>query len=153
MDHIAVPLRILLAEKEGGVQFNITCLKLYQFKRSTWWCLCVLQFAVQSVMLEKTLKKKHDLMEFASGPPLRGGYDANSGRPCTLIHNLPCSTPCRLFIHELFFTPSDLHLLVWNEHGRSPPFRPMRPLTLPWSRTSNLMCEVALNPYLQGTNV
>ena len=36
----------------------------------------------------------------------------NSGRPCTLIHNLPRRTPCRLLIHELFLGPLGLHLLV-----------------------------------------
>ena len=38
--------------------------------------------------------------------------DANSYKPCTLIHNLPCRTSCRHFIHELFFGPLGLHLLV-----------------------------------------
>ena len=37
-----------------------------------------------------------------------------------------------------------LHLLVWSELGRSPPFRRMRALTLPWSRAFSLVCEVAL---------
>jgi hypothetical protein len=57
----------------------------------------------------KIIKKAIGLLEFASRPPLRGGLHANSGRPCTLIHNLPCRTPCRLFIHEFFlgaFRPS-----------------------------------------------
>jgi hypothetical protein len=49
------------------------------------------------------IKKSHGLPEFASGPPLGGGLDANSGRPCTLIHNLPC---------KLFFGPLGLHPLV-----------------------------------------
>ena len=85
--------------------------------------------------------KSLGLPEFSSGPPLG---DANSGRPCTLIHNMPCRTPCRLFIHELFFGPLGLHLLVWSELGRSLPFRPMRALTLPWLGASSLVCEVAL---------
>ena len=34
----------LLAEKEGRIWFNIIiCLKLYQSKRITWWCLFVLE--------------------------------------------------------------------------------------------------------------
>ena len=90
--------------------------------------------------------KNHGLPEFSSDPPLGGGPDANSGRPCTLIHSPPCRTPCRLFIHELSFGPLGLHLLVWSELGRSPPFQPMRALTLPWSRAFNLVCEVALSP-------
>ena len=73
----------------------------------------------------------HGLPEFASGLPLGGGHDTNSSRPCTLIHDLLCRIPCRLFIHELFFGPLGLHLLVWSELGRSPPFRPMRALTFP----------------------
>jgi hypothetical protein len=57
---------------------------------------------------------------------------------------MPCRTPCRLFVHELFLGPLGLHLLVWNELGRSPPFQPTRALTLPWSGAFNLVCEVAL---------
>ena len=59
---------------------------------------------------------------------------------------MPCRTPCRLFIHEVFTGPLGLHLNVWSELGRSPPFRPMRALRLQWSRAFTLMCEVALNP-------
>ena len=39
MDCVVGPLHILLAEKEGRIQFNIRCLKLYHFERITWWCL------------------------------------------------------------------------------------------------------------------
>ena len=161
MNHVAGPLHILLVEKEGRSWFNITCLQVYQFKIITWWRLSilesvlefVLEFAMQYVLkyvpLEKRKRKSHGLLEFASSPPLGGRSDANHGRPCTLIHNQPCRTPCRLFIHKLFFGPLGLHLLVWSELGRSPPFRPMRTLTLPWSRAFNLVCEVALSPSLQ----
>ena len=76
----------------------------------------IMEFALQSilkyVMLGKNIKKNHGLPEFVLGPPLGGGFDANSGRPCTLIHNLPCRTPRRLFILKLFFGPLGLHLLV-----------------------------------------
>ena len=92
----------------------------------------------------KKNKKIHGLLEFVSYPPLGGGLDANSGRSCTLIHNLPCRTSCRLFIHELFFGPLGLHLLVWSELGRSLPFRPMRALTLPWLGAFSLVCKVVL---------
>ena len=65
MDHVAGPLHILLAENEGRIWFHIICLKRYQFKRITWWCLCVLEFILESVlefvlkfvMLEKIFKK------------------------------------------------------------------------------------------------
>ena len=95
------------------------CFKLYQFKRITWWCMSILQFIIKYVMqsdvkfvlLEKIIKK-NGLPLFALSPPLGGGSNANFGRPCTLIHTLPRRTPCRLFIHELFFGPVDLHLLV-----------------------------------------
>ena len=88
MDHVAGPLHILLAEKEGWIWFNIIYLKLYQFERITWWCLFVLESVLESalqsvlkfVMLEKIFFC-HGLPEFASGPPPRGGPDANSGRP------------------------------------------------------------------------
>jgi hypothetical protein len=57
MDHVAGPLHILLAKKEGRIWLNIICVKLYQVERITWWCLyvleSVLEYAVQSVMLEK----------------------------------------------------------------------------------------------------
>jgi hypothetical protein len=62
-------------------------------------------------MLEKILKN-HGLPEFLLDPPFEGEPDANSGKPCTLIHSPPCRTPCRLFIHKLFFGPLGLHLLV-----------------------------------------
>jgi len=64
------PLHTLLAEKEEGIWFNIICLKLYQFKRTTWWCLYVpkyvLNFTLQSVILEKLLKKSwsHGICKF-----------------------------------------------------------------------------------------
>jgi hypothetical protein len=32
MDHVGRPLHMLLAEKEGRIWFNKTCLKLYQFE-------------------------------------------------------------------------------------------------------------------------
>ena len=59
------PLHNLLVEKEGKILFHIKCLKLYQFKRVTWWCLSVMEFvmefALQSifkfVMLEKYFEK------------------------------------------------------------------------------------------------
>ena len=57
----------------------------------------------------KNIQKNHGLPEFASSPPLESGLDTNSGRPCTLIHKLPCRNPCRFFIHKLFlwaFRPS-----------------------------------------------
>ena len=64
MDHVAGPLHILLAEKEGRIWFNIICLKLYQFKRITWWCFYVLEFSMEfalpsilnNVLLEKNSK-------------------------------------------------------------------------------------------------
>ena len=134
-------------KKEGRILFNILCLRVYQFKRITWWRLSVLEsvlkYALQYVMLEIILKKSHVLLEFALHPPLGGGPNANPSKPCTFIHNLPCRTPCRLFIHELFFGPLGLHLLVWSELGWSPPFRPMRALTLPWSKAFSLVCETA----------
>ena len=57
MGHVARPLHILLAEIEGRIWFNIVCLKLYQFKRIDWWCLFVLEPALEYVMLDKTLRK------------------------------------------------------------------------------------------------
>ena len=38
MDHVAGPLHILLAEKEGRTWLYKICLKIYQFERTTWWC-------------------------------------------------------------------------------------------------------------------
>jgi hypothetical protein len=43
-------LHILLEEKEGSIRFNIIYLKLYQLKRITWWCLCVLESFMESSM-------------------------------------------------------------------------------------------------------
>ena len=41
MDHVAGPLHILLAVKRGEDLVLIICLKLYQFERTTWWCLSI----------------------------------------------------------------------------------------------------------------
>ena len=56
----------------------------------------------------------------------------------------PCRTPCRLFIYKLLFGPLGLHLLVWSKLGRSPPFWPMKALTLQWSWAFGLVFEGAL---------
>ena len=133
MDHVAGPLRILLAEKEGRIWFNVLCLKLYQFERITWWCLSVLEYVLQSTCNLSCWKKtSHGLPKFRE-------------KPWNLIHNPPCRIPCKLFIYEIFFGPLGLHLRVWSELGRwSPPFRPIRALRLQWSRAFSLVCEVAL---------
>ena len=55
--HVAGPLHILLAEKEGRIWFNKICLKPYQFERITWWCLSVLESALKIVMLKIYIKK------------------------------------------------------------------------------------------------
>ena len=69
----------------------------------------------------------------------------NFRTPWNLIQSPPCRTPYRLFIHEVFFGPLGLHIRVWSELGRSPPFRPMRARKLQWSRAFSLVCEVALS--------
>jgi hypothetical protein len=51
----AGPLHALLADKEGRINFNIICLKLYQFKMITWWCLSLPESILESVM-ESTLQ-------------------------------------------------------------------------------------------------
>ena len=56
MDHVAGPLHILLAKKEGRIWFNIICLKLYQYERTTWWCLYVMKFVLESTMEYAILK-------------------------------------------------------------------------------------------------
>ena len=98
-----------------------------------------LEICLGNCPAEKYLKN-HSLPKFASSPPLGGRPDVNSGRPWNLIH----SPPCRLFIYEVFLGPLGLHLHVWSELGRSPPFRPMRALRLQWSWAFNLVSEVAL---------
>ena len=65
-------------------------------------------------------------------------------KPWHLIDSPPCRTPCRLFIHKIFFGPLGFHLRVWSEPGRFPPFRPMRALRLHWSRAFNRAFEVAV---------
>ena len=73
---------------EGSIWFTITCLKLYQFDRITWWCLVVLEFALHSVVKyalqyvnKQKYQKNYGLHECSSGPPLGGGLDENSGVP------------------------------------------------------------------------
>ena len=50
MDHVAGALHILLAKKEGRIWFDMKCLKLYQFKRITWWCLSLLESVMDSCL-------------------------------------------------------------------------------------------------------
>ena len=125
-------------KNEGRIWFDIIGFKFYWFERITWWCLTVLEFILKPVMefalqlyflLEKKLK--------ISGSPKICVKPTSSERPL-------CRTPCRLFIHEAFFEPLGLHLGVWSELGRSPPFWPMKALRLQWSRAFSLVCEVAL---------
>ena len=59
MDHVAGPLHILLAKKEGMIWFNLICPKLYQFKRITWWCLFVMEFVMEFVLNFFMLEKKN----------------------------------------------------------------------------------------------
>ena len=155
MDHVAGPLHILLAEKEARIWFNIVCLKLYQFKRTTWWCLYVLeyitkfalQYILEFVLLKDKIKNQSWSLEICVSPPLGGGLDENSRRPWNLIHSPPCRTQRRLLIHESFFGPLGSHLRVWSELGRSSPFRPMRALRLQRSWAFGLVCEV--KPYIR----
>jgi len=113
---------IFWRKREGMIWFNIICFKFCRFERITWWCLSALEFGVRSalqsilkiVLLEK-YKNNHGLPEFALDPPLGGGPDENFKRSWNLIYSPPCKTPCRLFIHEVFFGSLDLHLRVWSE--------------------------------------
>ena len=137
----------------------MTCLKLYQFERNTWWYLSIMEYVLESILefvmksamkyvlkifILKKYQKNHGLPKFASSPPLGGRPNINSGRPWNLIQSPLCRTPCRLFIHELFLGPLGLHLRVWSELGPSPPFRPMRALRLQWSWAFSLVCEMVL---------
>ena len=61
-------------------------------------------------------------------PPLGGRSDENSRKSLIIIQSVPCKNPCRVFIHDNLFGPLGLHLLVWNELGRSWPFQLMRDL-------------------------
>jgi hypothetical protein len=140
IDHVCGSVAYFVGWKKGGFGLIYCVSKFYYFKRIIWWCLSVLK----SILLEKIVKKGRDLPECSSGPPPRGGADANYGRPWNLIHSSLCRTPCRLFIHEVFFRPLSLHLHVWSELGRSLSFPPMRALRLQWSWAFSLVCEVAL---------
>ena len=150
MDHVAGPLHILLAEKRGGIEYNMSqtlqiweyylvvvfvCPRIY----SRICCrICLEIYLVQKIL------KDHGLPKFALGPPFGGRPDENSGRPWNLLHSPPCRTPCRLFIHEVFIGPLGLHLCVWSELEQFPPFRPTRALRLQWSWAFSLVCGVAL---------
>ena len=50
MDHVGGPLHALLAEKVERILLNIMCLKLYPFKRITWWCLYVMEYVLEYAM-------------------------------------------------------------------------------------------------------
>jgi len=64
-----------------------------------------------------------------------------------------CRTSCKLFIHEVFFEPLGLHLRVWSELGRSPPFQPMRALRLQWSHAFNLCVKWPWGPRPHNVSV
>jgi hypothetical protein len=76
--------------------------------------------------------------------PLWGGPKINSNKSYKIIHSMPCRILRRVFIHEIFFGPLGLPLLVWSKLGWFHFFRPMRALSLKWSWTFNLVCEVAI---------
>jgi hypothetical protein len=60
-----------------------------------------------------TLAMCHETYHAGSYPKNHGlPEDANFRRPCNFIHSPPCRTSCRVFIHEIFFEPLDLHLRV-----------------------------------------
>ena len=49
----------------------------------------------------------------------RGGSNENFRRPWNLMHSLPCRTPRRFSIHEIFFGPLGHHLSCVKWVGRS----------------------------------
>ena len=50
-----------------------------------------------------------------------------------------------MFIHDTFYGPLGIHLLVWSECGWSQPFWPLEDFKTQQSQqTFGLMCEVAL---------
>ena len=110
---------IILREAFGGVSLSWNLL---------WNLSCWKKY--YKIMVSRNLPRK---------------VNENSGRPWNLIHSMPCKTPCRLSIHEIFFGPWGLHLRVWSELGRSTPFRPMRALRLQWSRAFSSVCDGALS--------
>ena len=61
MNHVAGPLHIVLAEKEGRIWFNIICLQVCHFKIITWWCLSVSESVLGSAMQSIT---KSVLLDF-----------------------------------------------------------------------------------------
>jgi hypothetical protein len=83
MDHVAGPIHILLAEREGRIWFNIICLKPYQFKDNylvVFVCPEICYGIYPTICLEichvgENILRNHGLPEFLSAP------DANFGRP------------------------------------------------------------------------
>jgi hypothetical protein len=110
---------------------------------SPLWIL--LQSIMKVVMLEKILKKSWST-GICARPTSKIPHE-NPKRLGNLIHIPPCKTPCRLSIHEIFFGPLGLHLRVWSELRRSPPFGSMRALRLQWSQAFSLVCEVTLSTH------
>ena len=77
---------------------------------------------------------------------LRHGHLLEVGLTQILVNYAPLSTTCHVELHvdlsSTNFMSLGLHLLVWSELGRSPPFRPMRARTLPRSGAFSLVGEV-----------
>ena len=65
-----------------------------------------------------------------------------------IIHGLSYRNPFRLYIHDSFYDPLGLHLLMWKWTWTASPFRPMRDHKMQWPRAFNLVCEVALESIL-----
>ena len=109
---------------EELVQYNMfQILSLWEIYLVVFVCLgicCGICLAIRPEIFPARIIiwNNHGLPEFALGPPLGGGPDKFFGRPWNLIHSPPCRTPCRLFIHEIFFGSLGLHLRVWSELGR-----------------------------------
>ena len=115
MDYVVGPLHILLAERVGRIWFKLICLKLYQFKRITWWCLCVLEFvleyvlefALKFVMLEKLSKRVMIYRNFLSVHVLEVGPTQ------TPVDHAPLSTTYHVGLH-VDFSSMNFSLGLWT---------------------------------------
>ena len=90
-----------------------------------------------TICLAGKVFKKYGLLEFGSSPPI--------GRPCNLIHSPLCRTPCRLFIHKVFFGPLGLWSFTFMCEVNLEVLRSFDQ----WELFS-LVCELWSGPYMKS---
>ena len=134
--------------KKGRMWFDIICLKLYQFERTTWWYLSVLESNLKYVLLKNENKQQQQQWspEICVRPTSWKYTWRRFRQTWNLIHSPPCRTPCILFIHEISLLWAFTFVCEVNldELVSALPFDQWELLDCNGHGPSAFVCEVAL---------